>query len=93
MKSNGCDIVNRINSVLNDKNVNQQALADYAQISIESFTEWKTQNNIPAADIIFVIAHFLGVSVQYLLTGNANHIRHDLCQNRHGSSSIQKKSG
>lgn len=78
MKANGCDIVNRIDSILKDKNLKQETVADYAKISLESFTEWKNQKNVPTADIIFDIAHFLGVPVQYLITGESNHSRHSV---------------
>lgn len=65
----GHDIVERIDEILKRKNLKRQAIADFLGISTQSFTHWSKRGNVPAADIIFKMADFLGVSAEYLVKG------------------------
>jgi hypothetical protein len=47
----------------------RQAVADTCNFNVANMAHWKTRNNIPSADTAIKIAHFLGVSVEWLITG------------------------
>jgi transcriptional regulator with XRE-family HTH domain len=63
-------ISQRIFELLKEKNKQQKDLAAYAGISASAISDWKKKGTNPSAEYIFPIAQFLGVSVEYLLTGN-----------------------
>ena len=65
----GKDVVDRIDTLLKEKNQKRQTLADYANISVQAFTNWSSRGNFPPSDIALKIAKFLNVSVEYLITG------------------------
>lgn len=65
----GKDIVFRIDSVLKKRNLKRKAVADAVGISLQPFTSWANRGSIPGADIAYHIAEYLGVSVDWLLTG------------------------
>lgn len=69
MEIKGRDIINRIDLILKQKNLKRLAAAQYANISLQSFTHWSVRGSIPAADTAIKIAEFLGVSVNWLITG------------------------
>lgn len=69
MDIKGCDLVDRIDSVLMQKNLKRQALADYCNFNVANIAHWKARNNIPGADTIFLISNYLGITVEWLLTG------------------------
>lgn len=66
----GKDIVSRIDSLLKEKNLKRKAIADAIGISLQPFTSWSNRGSIPGADIAYNIAEYLGVSVEWLLTGH-----------------------
>ena len=59
----------RFESLLRSRKLTKAAIADNLGIRRQIFTEWKTNGNLPRMDIATKIAQFLGVSVEYLLTG------------------------
>jgi transcriptional regulator with XRE-family HTH domain len=65
----GKTIVERIDILLCKNNLRRKALADYAGISIQAFTNWSTRGNCPSADVAIKMANYLGVTVEYLITG------------------------
>ena len=69
METSGTKIVDRIDGLLKDKNLKRQAIYDITGISPNSFSNWAIRGTIPAADTAIKIAHFLGVSVEWLVTG------------------------
>lgn len=64
------EIVERIDSLLKERNLKRQAVYDFAQIAYNSFPNWtkKEDTKIPV-QALYRIAQFLNVSVEYLLTG------------------------
>ena len=63
------EIINRIDVLLLKKHLKRNAAYDFAGIAHNSFSNWcRRDSNIPV-QALFKIAQFLGVSVEYLLTG------------------------
>lgn len=65
----GKDLVSRIDDILKTKNKKRSALAQYLNITPQSFTDWNKRGNFPKADMLYKIAQYLEVSMEYLITG------------------------
>ena len=65
----GKEIVNRIDLMLKSRNEKRKSLADEVGISLQPFTSWANRGSIPSADTAYYISKFLGVSLEWLLTG------------------------
>jgi transcriptional regulator with XRE-family HTH domain len=63
------DFVSRIDQILQDKNLKRAALCADLDLSQTAITDWARRNTIPAGDICLKIADYLGVSMEWLLTG------------------------
>jgi len=64
------EIVDRIDTLLKARNEKRQALYDYADIASNTFPNWtKREDTKIPAQILFKIAEYLNVSMEYLLTG------------------------
>jgi transcriptional regulator with XRE-family HTH domain len=59
----------RLERLIKENKTSQTALAEYAGIRRPSISEWKKEGTLPRADVALKIAEFLGVSVEYLITG------------------------
>ncbi len=62
-------IGNRVIALLKQKNLKQKDLADYLETRSSTVNGWKEENRNPSSDMILPICEFLGVSCEYLLTG------------------------
>jgi transcriptional regulator with XRE-family HTH domain len=69
MNVRGADIVLRIDTLLEARNLKRQVLADNGKFRVENIAKWKTRNSIPAGDVLLGIADYLDVSMRWLLTG------------------------
>ncbi|MGI5096542.1 helix-turn-helix transcriptional regulator [Treponema socranskii] len=69
MGSIGCDIVDRIDELLKQRNLKRQVLADAVKFNVANIAHWKNRGNVPAADTALKIAQFFGTSVEWLITG------------------------
>ncbi len=69
MSGNGKEIVKRMDSLLKERNIKRQALAEFAGIATNTISTWSARNNVPAADVAIKIAKYLGVSVEWLING------------------------
>ena len=63
------DISQRIYSTLQKKGYKAADLARHIGTSSGNVSDWKSKNVNPAADKIALISEFLGVSVDFILTG------------------------
>ena len=64
------EIVQRIDTVLKEKNLKRQAVYDYANIAHNTFPNWtKREDTKIPAQVLYQISEFLGVSLEWLLTG------------------------
>lgn len=59
----------RLYRLLKEKNIQQKELADICGISSNGISTWKVTGSYPRADIAVKIAAALGVTVEYLITG------------------------
>lgn len=59
----------RLERLLKDKNMQQKELADICGISSNGISTWKATGSYPRADIAVKLAAVLGVTVEYLITG------------------------
>lgn len=69
---NGVTFVERIKELLKEKGENPAILLKAIGLPKNSITNWEQRGNIPAADIVFKIANYLNVSMEYLVTGEEN---------------------
>ena len=67
--TNGMLIVERIDDLLKKKNENRVSLAEVLGIKPQNISAWSARGTVPAADICLRIAEYLGVSVEWLITG------------------------
>ena len=64
------DFYTRIDDLLKEKKANQKDLAESIGLaSAQVFTNWKSRNSIPSADIAYKIAAYLNTTVEFLVTG------------------------
>lgn len=61
----------RMTKLLTEQGRTERELADYLNISYNTVRVWKNKQPIPPAEHLASIAEFLGISVKYLLTGEA----------------------
>ena len=69
MLINASDFVKRIDIILKERNEKRLSLAEHCGFSLQSITEWSRRNSMPSADKVYTIANYLGVSIEWLLTG------------------------
>lgn len=65
-------ISQRIFSLLEQKGLTQKMLAESIGVSAAAVSEWRKKGTTPSAEKIAAIAEFLGVSVEYILTGQTS---------------------
>lgn len=70
MLINASDFVKRIDIILKERNEKRLSLAEHCGFSLQSITEWSRRNSMPSADKVYTIANYLGVSIEWLLTGS-----------------------
>lgn len=66
---NGVLFVQRIKEQLKIKGINQTMMLKDLGLPKNSVTNWEQRGNIPSGDIVYKISCYLGVTMQYLLTG------------------------
>lgn len=59
----------RVFQLLVDQNRKQRELADFIGVSERNIATWKSRGTDPPAKLVFKIAEFFGVSVEWILTG------------------------
>ena len=62
-------IIDRILAIADDKNIRQADIAKKLGKGTSLITNWKNRGTTPPAELLPDIAHILGVSVEYLITG------------------------
>ena len=70
MGIDGREIVSRIDSIRTSKKLTRDDIYSACKISKNSLSNWSSRGTIPAADIAIEIAEYLGVSVEWLITGH-----------------------
>ena len=63
------DIGYRVHEILKEKHLTAAALGKYANISTGNISDWKRKGTNPSSDRLALISEFLGVSLEYLMTG------------------------
>ena len=69
MKINGYDMVERIDMLLQNKNLKRIDIAKAVDFSVNNISRWKTKGCLPDISVGLQVADYLGVSVRFLLTG------------------------
>lgn len=62
------DVVDRIDALLAQRNETRNNLRTLGILQ-QTISQWSTKNRMPRADDLHKIADYLGVSMEYLLTG------------------------
>lgn len=70
IETNGMTIVQRIDKIRKQKNISREDITSSCKISKSSFPTWSARGTIPPADVAIKIAWYLGVSVEWLITGH-----------------------
>lgn len=60
----------RVERLLKDQNLTSNDLCDAVGIIRQSYYDWRRRDSIPNCYTAYKVAKFLGVSVEYLLTGD-----------------------
>ena len=61
--------IKRVIEELDFQGKTQSQLAEYLGVNKAAISMWIKRDSIPAADVAYKVAQFLGVSLEYLLTG------------------------
>lgn len=69
IKTTGKEIVDRIDYLCAGQCIRRKQLADAIGIGSSTIATWALRNTIPSADVALEIAHYFGVSVEWLITG------------------------
>ena len=69
MKFSGSELIERINKIIESKGLKRDPDL-YKIVPSGTLSAWKNKGQIPRVNTICNIANFLGVSIEYLLTGN-----------------------
>lgn len=59
----------RLERLIKEKKLTQTAVADSVGIRRPTISDWKKNGSYPTADVAVKIAKLLGVSTEYLITG------------------------
>ena len=62
-------IIERIFNILDEKGRKAQDLCELLDLRSSTISSWKTRNTNPPAEYLPAIARYLGVSLDYLMTG------------------------
>lgn len=63
------DIVTRIDTLLAEKGLSKMAFYKACNITSSAYSQWKTGKTTPKISTLQTVADYLGVNVDYLLTG------------------------
>ncbi len=74
------EIIERIYQLLDEKDKRAYALCEKLNIRTSTMSTWKARTNDPPAKYMKAIADFLGVSLDYLMTGQEAPIRKNTTQ-------------
>lgn len=69
-KLSGITLVDRIDELAKLKGITRKDLSKNIGRNPSTIATWKTRNIIPPADILYEIANYFNVTIDYLLTGN-----------------------
>lgn len=64
------EFTTRLDNLLNEKKIKRSDLCRATGISESSVRSWGKQNSIPNAEYAIKVAHFFGVSVEWLINGD-----------------------
>ena len=64
-------IIDRINGLLKERQISAAKMMRDLNLSSGLYSQWKSLDRIPSTDKIEMVAAYLGVSTDYLITGNA----------------------
>ena len=79
---------NRVKSQLREKTITQDAAAKFIGIPAHTFRGWMSKGRIPPLSYAFELSSFLGVSLEYLITGNKSNTK---VPGRYAASSVTRK--
>lgn len=64
------DFVDRIDECLKQKNLKRVAMCEDLEITHSALTDWKKRGTIPAGNVCLKIARYLGVPLDWLISGD-----------------------
>ena len=87
--ASGIELINRIDEILSEKGKSRKDFAKEINIQPNTMGNWKTNNSMPPADTIILIANALDVSTDWLLNENNGFEERDLFFNQYSRKSIR----
>ena len=87
--ASGIELINRIDEILSEKGKSRKEFAKELNIQPNTMGNWKTNNSMPPADTINLIATALDVSIDWLLNGNKGFNEKDIFFNQYSRNSIR----
>ena len=69
-------IIDRINGLLKERQISAAKMMRDLNLSSGLYSQWKSLGRIPSTDKIEMVAAYLGVSTDYLITGNEEEHEH-----------------
>lgn len=69
------DMMSRIRDLMDERDLNQNAVANIAGVSKGAVSQWFSGGFEPKASSLAKLADYFGVSVEYLMTGEGGSVR------------------
>lgn len=69
LNTNGLQIVKRITQICEEKRIVRKSVSEALGLPDNCFSNWSARGTVPAGDICLRIADYLGVSVEWLISG------------------------
>ena len=64
----------RIKALIKEKHITQAEAARISHMSVNTLKAWMSRGTIPSLDVAYNLARYLGVSIEYLITGKETDI-------------------
>lgn len=72
--TNGLQIVKRITQICEEKRIVRKSVSEALGLPDNCFSNWSARGTVPAGDICLRIADYLGVSVEWLISGKESEL-------------------
>lgn len=68
------EISERIKQIMKKQKINQTELAEKTKIKLRTLVSYISENKLPKTEALYKISQVLGVSIEYLLTGETTEL-------------------
>lgn len=89
--ASGIELIERIDTVLNDMGISRKQFASEINIQTNTMGNWKSNNSMPPADTIVILARHLNVSTDWLLNGNPSFEERESALSHHSREQVRSR--